>query len=192
MKGWIIKDGKLVFDENLRKPKIKKGWALVKVKVASLCGSDLGIIGGKMDVFNEGIVLGHEFAGTVENYDPSWKKNVNFKRKIISTIEIGQKVAINPYIPCYKCRHCKAGRTNLCEKIKIIGAHFHGGFGEYSLVPIENLIPIYGLPFKYACLVQPVACALSAVSKINLETLENKKNLDSRRRSDGTVYRTYC
>lgn len=169
MKGWIIKDGKLIFDQNLRRPKIKKGWAIVKNITASLCGSDIGIINKKIDVFKEGVALGHEFAGIIENYDRNWKENIK--------IEIEQRVAVNPYVPCYKCFLCQRGRINLCKDMKIIGAHYHGGFGEYAAAPIENLIPIDDLLFKYACLIQPVACALSAVSKINNSTFLGRKKI---------------
>jgi threonine dehydrogenase-like Zn-dependent dehydrogenase len=154
MKGWIIKDKNLEFAKIL-KPRASKGAILVKNKVSSICGSDLGIISGAVDVYEKGVVLGHELSGIVEKISSGIK---NFK--------LGDKIAVNPYISCKKCFYCERGKFNLCGKIEIIGAHRHGGFGEYSVVPKENLIALGDIPLELGCFVQPVACGLAAVKKL--------------------------
>jgi len=156
MKGWIIKDKKLQLVDRPM-PLLTRETILVDNKIAAICGSDIGTIlnFGAVDIYKEGIILGHEFAGAVRQIN-----SLNFK------FEFGDKVAVNPYIPCKKCFNCKNKNFNLCENLKIIGAHINGGFGEYSLVPAENLIPLGDLLFELGCFVQPVACALAATEKL--------------------------
>ncbi len=80
---------------------------LLKVTAVGICGSDLtwfhqGNIGDAE--ITAPLVLGHEFAGHIENPDRN-----------------GQRVAVDPAICCGKCRHCTAGHSNLCENIRFAG-----------------------------------------------------------------------
>jgi len=60
--------------------------------------------------------LGHELAGEVVEVEVN-----DFG------ICVGDRCAIEPYISCGKCKPCKAGRTNCCEQLRVIGIHVDGG-----------------------------------------------------------------
>src|SRR5215510_12997642 len=102
---------------------------LVRIKAVGVCGSDLhwfsegGIGDSKLD---HPLVLGHEFAGVTEE---------------------GQRVAIDPAIPCGYCEFCEHGHPNLCENIIFAGDGKTDGalrewvaWGEKSLFPIPDSI----------------------------------------------------
>lgn len=105
------------------------GEKLVRIKSVGICGSDLhwfseGEIGDAK--LERPLVLGHEFAGVTE---------------------AGQRVAIDPAIPCGRCEFCERGHPNLCENMIFAGHGTHDGalrewmaWNEKSLFPIPDSI----------------------------------------------------
>ena len=105
------------------------GEKLVRIKSVGVCGSDLhwfseGEIGDAK--LERPLVLGHEFAGETEN---------------------GQRVAVDPAIPCGHCEFCERGHPNLCENMIFAGHGTHDGalrewmaWNEKSLFPIPDSI----------------------------------------------------
>ncbi|MEO5888378.1 MAG: zinc-binding dehydrogenase [Anaerolineales bacterium] len=110
-------------------PVIGEGEKLVRIKSVGVCGSDLhwfseGEIGDAK--LERPLVLGHEFAGETEN---------------------GQRVAVDPAIPCGYCEFCERGHPNLCENMIFAGHGKHDGalrewmaWNEKSLFPIPDSI----------------------------------------------------
>ena len=110
-------------------PVIGAGEKLVRIKSVGVCGSDLhwfseGEIGDAK--LERPLVLGHEFAGETED---------------------GQRVAIDPAIPCGRCEFCERGHPNLCENLIFAGHGQHDGalrewmaWNEKSLFPIPDSI----------------------------------------------------
>jgi L-iditol 2-dehydrogenase len=102
------------------------GESLVRVGAIGICGSDLhwfahGAIGDA--TLSQPLVLGHEMAGTVV-YGPL----------------AGQRVAIDPAVPCFACQPCRAGHPNLCERIVFAGhGSTDGGMREYLAWPAHRL-----------------------------------------------------
>ena len=101
------------------------GEKLVRIKAVGVCGSDLhwfaeGSIGdAKLD---HPLVLGHEFAGITED---------------------GQRVAIDPAIPCGSCEYCVHGHPNLCANLIFAGhGQTDGGLREWLAWSAKSLIPI--------------------------------------------------
>lgn len=94
-------------------------------------------------------VLGHEMA--VEN-----------DRK--------QRFVVWPGKSCGTCIHCKSGRENLCDDMKITGFHMDGGFADTAIIPSDSLIPVPAdLDPFIACFAEPVACVINAFEKLNIE-----------------------
>lgn len=80
---------------------------IVKVAYSGLCGSDIPRI------FHHGahfypITLGHEFSGTIIE-----------KGKKVHTLNIGDKIACVPLLPCFKCEECDNQLYSLCKKLYI-------------------------------------------------------------------------
>lgn len=112
-----------VHDEAL--PVTGAGEKLVRVKAVGVCGSDLhwfseGAIGDAK--LEHPLVLGHEFAGVTEE---------------------GQRVAIDPAIPCGDCEFCQRGHPNLCKNIIFAGhGKTDGALQEWMVWSEKSLIPI--------------------------------------------------
>jgi propanol-preferring alcohol dehydrogenase len=124
---------------------------LVRVEASGLCGTDLKIVAGKMDLGPLPRILGHEIAGVVEgcgkDADPGW---------------LGKRVALHLYSSCGKCPMCAAGDFNLCEQLPgRLGFEFPGGLAEYVVSPARCAVEIpKNLSFEDAC-VSP--CAMLTV-----------------------------
>jgi L-iditol 2-dehydrogenase len=105
------------------------GHSLVRVTAVGLCGSDLHWFaeGGIGDaVLESPLVLGHEFAGVVQRGPRA-----------------GQRVAVDPAIPCLVCEQCREGRHNLCPSVKFAGhSDTDGGLRELMVWPDARLHPL--------------------------------------------------
>ncbi len=130
-------------------PKPVSGWALVRVRYAGICGSDLprfGVSGS----YHHPMILGHEFSGTVET-PPSG--STRFRR--------GDEVAVLPIIPCRTCEGCRTGEPFHCRNYQFLGSRNDGGFAEYCLVPEENLFRLPpGGDLRAGAFIEPIAVAL--------------------------------
>ena len=130
MKAAVWKGVNHVEIEEIPMPKPKVGEALIRVKSAGLCMTDVHIIQGSFNYTTPPHVLGHEISGVVENDAGQFKK--------------GDRVVVGTVMSCSKCRFCLSGLRYLCENGGEIGfAPFQGGYAEYLSVPPENL---YHLP----------------------------------------------
>jgi len=111
-----------------KKKEPKSGEALLKIKSAGICGSDIGAFRGTNQLVSYPRIIGHELAGEVISI-PENKKN----------IKAGDRVIVDPYLYCGECYPCKIGRTNCCENLEVLGVHIGGGMAEYFTHPAEML-----------------------------------------------------
>ena len=134
------------------------GEVMVRVRAASICGSDLGIY--DFTPAYSGMVLpvvmGHEFSGVVEAVGAG-----------VEGYAAGDRVLSRSVVSCGECRFCIAGMDNLCESSSLFGIHQDGGFAEYISVPQGLLYPIpEGMSFEEAALVEPLSNAVHFVNDI--------------------------
>lgn len=142
----------------LEMPRIKPGHALVRVRAAGLCHTDIEVLHGR---YGEGafpLVPGHEYAGTVEAVADD-----------VTTVEPGDRVTVDPNIPCGHCPACRRGLTNLCAGLKAYGVTENGGFAEFSLVAVDHLHGIGDLAFDTAALAEPLACVLNGLGAAGID-----------------------
>src|SRR5438552_17780301 len=100
---------------------------VVRVETAGLCGSDVHGVASRSPRRQPPLIMGHELVGeVVEAGDASAEPLV------------GELVAINPQVPCGRCRHCRSGRENVCAHRELIGATRPGGFAESVSVPARR------------------------------------------------------
>jgi L-idonate 5-dehydrogenase len=128
-----------------------------------ICGSDLHYyFEGRVGDFavREPLILGHEVAGDVVEVGAE-----------VARVRIGDRVAVNPSQPCWRCPACQAGRTNLCARMTFYGSaavfpHVQGAFQE-QLVCAEaqcHVVP-RAIPHSTAAMAEPLAVCLHAVKR---------------------------
>ncbi len=130
---------------------------LIKVAAAGICGTDLHIFHGEYEATYP-LIPGHEFSGTVvavganvERYRP------------------GDRVTADPNIPCNRCPACQRNEPNQCEKLAAIGVTRNGGFAQYVIAPEGNVFPIGALSFAQAALVEPLACVVWGLKRVQIQ-----------------------
>ena len=133
---------------DVQKPVLDKDEVLIKVQYCGVCGSNLHIY-----VEGIGIGLGHEFSGDIVEMGfevDGWK--------------IGDRVAINPRIPCGECYWCIRGEIGLCDKLFLSAIRGQGAFATYAKAKYVQLYKLPGeLMYEEGTMVEPTACALHAI-----------------------------
>lgn len=133
------------------------GEALVRVTSVGICGSDIhwlreGGIGG--DRIVAPLILGHECAGVIESG----------RRK-------GERVAIDPAIPCNLCEFCEEGNPNLCSALRFAGhAPQDGALRQYIAWPERCLVPLPDSMSEIeGVMLEPLGVALYSVDRGNVK-----------------------
>ncbi len=117
-----------------------EGEALIRVKAVGICGSDLhmyatGAIG--YTKIEDPFTLGHEFMGEVAAVGDQARSGFQ------GSLSVGQRVAVEPAVPCLQCELCEAGHPNLCPNHHFYGVYpTHGALCEQLIVPARNCFPI--------------------------------------------------
>lgn len=133
---------------------------LIKMKVVGVCGSDVhyytqGRIGSQ--VVDYPFAVGHEGAGIVE------KTGGN-----VTSVRPGDRIAIEPAMPCFECDQCKAGRHNTCRRLRFLGCpgQAAGCLSEYIVMPQTSCLPIPdGMTFDEAAISEPLSIGLYALNQ---------------------------
>lgn len=133
---------------------------LLAVGATGVCMTDFHMYHGTFAV-DTPLILGHESAGTVAACGGD-----------VEDLAVGDRVAMNPVVPCGRCSACKRGATNLCADNASIGGAgetiHDGAFAEYVRVPAGNVESIGGLPFEQAALAEPLACCVHGADRSGL------------------------
>ena len=133
---------------------------LVQVGACSVCMTDYHMYHGTFSV-EPPVVPGHESAGTVVEVGTD-----------VDTVDVGDRVAVNPTVPCTVCSYCKQGDTHLCVNNTSIGGAadtvLDGAFAEYVRVPEICVEDIGDMDFEKAALAEPLACCLHGVEEADI------------------------
>lgn len=157
-KPWNIE----ISDVQMSKP--KEGEALLRVKSAGICGSDIGAFRGTNGLVSYPRIIGHEIAGEVISI-PENNKN---------GIKPGDRVIVDPYLYCGHCYPCSIGRTNCCVDLKVLGVHVDGGMAEYFCHPADMLLKVPDdMPWDIIPLAEPLTIALHGIHRLNLKAGEH-------------------
>lgn len=141
---------------DIEMPIRKKGEALIKVKAAGICGSDIGAYRGTNGLVSYPRIVGHEISGEIVEIDADNKKG--FKP--------GDRVVVDPYLYCNHCYPCSIGRTNCCEHLKVLGVHVDGGMTEYYCHPADMLVPVpEDMSWVQAAMAEPLTIALHGIHR---------------------------
>jgi L-iditol 2-dehydrogenase len=140
---------------DVEEPRPGAGEVKISVQAAGICGTDLHIWHGDVEIpVKPPVTLGHEFSGVVTEVGPG-----------VTGIEVGQRVtAENSHSVCGTCEYCMTGDYNLCAERLATGYAFDGAFAAYCVVPAErvHVLPD-GVDFLTGALSDPSACTYRAV-----------------------------
>jgi threonine 3-dehydrogenase len=129
---------------------------LVKVKVASICGTDLHIYEWDRWAANRihpPLIPGHEFCGEVVAYGDE-----------VTSVKEGDFVSAEMHVACGKCLQCRTGEGHICQNVKIIGVDADGAFAEYVVIPESNIWKLDpAIPQEYASILDPLGNAVHTV-----------------------------
>lgn len=152
MKAYVLHAVNDLRYDDIPIPDCPKDWAIVEVKAAGICSSDIARVFTK-GTYHFPTIPGHEFAGIVKSVgcesDNRW---------------IGKKVGIFPLIPCRTCSQCKEKHYEMCANYDYVGSRRDGGFAEYVAVPVWNLIELPdNIRYEEAAMLEPLSVALHAI-----------------------------
>lgn len=161
MRAWVLHGIDNLRLETAADPVLREGEALVAVRAAGICGSDIPRV-YKTGAHVHPLIVGHEFSGVVEKVaggvDPSW---------------LGQRVGVFPLIPCGVCGPCQKEQYEMCRDYSYLGSRRDGGFAEYAAVPADNLIRLPDpVTFEEAAMLEPMAVAVHAMRRIRVSAAD--------------------
>lgn len=142
--------------KDVARPVIGPGEALVRVRNVGVCGTDVKIRAGRMGLDVLPLIMGHEIAGEVAEVG-----------RDVQGFAPRDRVAVNFYVTCGRCRFCRAGRDTLCPDVRQHGFSRDGGLAEYLKTPAVNLVKVPDhVPLEHACILgDAVATSYHAVTR---------------------------
>lgn len=150
MKAAVISGPGILEVASVSDPEPGPGEVVIEVAATGLCGTDLHILSGEPGRFP--VIPGHEVSGTV----------VALGRDSTG-LSVGDRVAVDPNLPCGRCRWCRAGRGNLCPTLGALGVTVNGGAAQYMSTPAANCLRLPdGIELSAATLIEPLSCAVHA------------------------------
>jgi threonine dehydrogenase-like Zn-dependent dehydrogenase len=145
----------------LSKPVPQAGEVLVKVAYAGICGSDVNRFSEDIPKW-DGLVLGHEFSGTVAELGPGLASDG------AAGVAVGDRVSAAPLVPCHRCDQCRTGNFSLCKGYSFIGSRVNGCFADYVAVPAANLVPLGAdFPLELGAFIEPVTVCLHPILRLD-------------------------
>jgi 2-desacetyl-2-hydroxyethyl bacteriochlorophyllide A dehydrogenase len=124
---------------------------VVAVASCGLCGTDLHIVDGVLP-HPLPVVPGHEFAGEVVAIGAE-----------VTELAVGDRVAVDPNLPCGECHWCRRGRSNLCERYAALGVTTAGAAADFVAAPVRCCVRLPDhVALADAALIEPLSCAVRA------------------------------
>jgi 2-desacetyl-2-hydroxyethyl bacteriochlorophyllide A dehydrogenase len=140
--------------------------ALVRVCCVGVCGTDLHAYRGAQSFIRYPLVLGHELAVEVLALGPRARTGAP------DGIVPGARCAVVPYLADGTCAACRAGRSNCCATLHVLGVHGDGGLCDVLLVPRANLVRADDLDDTALALVEMLAVGAHAVRRAAVQAGE--------------------
>ncbi len=121
-------------------PQLEKEGLLLKVEMVAICGSDVHLYEGVGFKASFPKILGHEFVGYIVDMGEKAKEDYGLRT--------GDRVTVEPYIPCRNCRFCLTGNYQNCVRMMTYGVsltceappHLWGAYGEYIYIAPGSMV----------------------------------------------------
>jgi threonine dehydrogenase-like Zn-dependent dehydrogenase len=136
-------------------PECKPDQALVSLRVAGICGSDVHGLKGTHPTITLPYYPGHEVVGVVEEIGSN-----------VRDVRVGDVVTPEPTLPCGSCKMCRGDKSNICEALEFFGCGYaEGGMTDVFSIRADRLrlVP-QGFDLKQAALIEPLSTPVHAVS----------------------------
>lgn len=139
---------------------IKPNDVLIRMKTLGVCGSDIHYyVSGKIgsQVVTYPFAVGHEGAGQVEAVGEA-----------VTRVKPGDRIAIEPAMPCWECDQCRAGRPHTCRNLRFLGCpgQAEGSLSEFIVMPETSCYKIPDhMTYDQAAISEPLAIGLYAVKE---------------------------
>jgi L-iditol 2-dehydrogenase len=152
MKAAFLNKPKQLTLKEVKIPEPKGGEVRIKLKMIGVCGSDVHLFLGHR-LLSKPLIIGHEGLGYIDKIG-----------KDVKNRELGERVVIEPNIPCLKCGYCRGGRGNICINKRAIGVNETGCFTEYICFPSEFCWKVPdSISDNDAVTIEPTAVAVHAL-----------------------------
>lgn len=142
-------------------PEVREKEVLVRLEYVGICGSDVhyfhtGNCGAYRVNLEEDFMLGHECAGVIEAVSPG-----------VTSLQVGDKVALEPGITCGKCEFCKSGHYNLCPDVVFLATPpVQGCYEQYIAFPEDMCFKLpEGMSTEEGALIEPLSVGFYAANQ---------------------------
>ncbi|KAL1304539.1 hypothetical protein AAFC00_003520 [Neodothiora populina] len=153
-----------VYFEDRAIPEIKDPYSVkVNVKFTGICGSDVhywehGSIGDF--VVKAPMVLGHESSGVIEEVGSG-----------VTSLKVGDRVAMEPGVPCRRCIRCREGKYNLCLDMRFAATPpYDGTLAKYYVLPEDFCYKLPdSVPLEHGALVEPLSVGVHITKQADVK-----------------------
>lgn len=145
---------------DVAEPRVEENDVLVGVRAAGVCGTDLHIFHGEYEA-QYPLTPGHEFSGEVVAVGAE-----------VRGFRVGDRVTVDPNVPCNRCENCKRNAPNQCTSLQALGVTRDGGFAELVVAPESNVFHIGSMSFEQAAMVEPLACVVWGLERLRVDAGE--------------------
>jgi L-iditol 2-dehydrogenase len=162
MKAAVLTGVQNIRIQEVQQPVLSDGGILIEVATCAICGTDVKMHRYGYSSVELPLIPGHEISGTVAQSGAEGQGYM-----------AGDRVTINPNIPCGICYFCTRGLQTACDSLSIVGVHRDGGFSEYVSIPAQAVQQgcVFHIPsevsFEEAALIDPASCAVNAAELSN-------------------------
>jgi threonine 3-dehydrogenase len=143
------------------KPEPGPNDVLIKVHMASICGTDLHIWNWDewaQKMVPVPLIVGHEYVGRVEAVGEK-----------VTEVKPGDRVSGEGHLPCGHCRNCLSGRAHICARTRAVGVNRPGAFADYIVIPEANVRPVPDdIPEEVASILDPLGNAVHTALAFDL------------------------
>lgn len=148
----LVFDGQLRIERDAPAPVLHDGDALLRVRRAGICNTDLELMAGYANFSGS---LGHEFVAQVEQ-GPD--------------LLIGKRVAGEINVSCGRCDFCLSDIPSQCRDRRAVGIHsYPGAFADFIPLPVQNLYPVPdSVSDDAAVFTEPLAAALQVTEAVHI------------------------
>ncbi|MGC9359631.1 MAG: zinc-dependent alcohol dehydrogenase family protein [Anaerolineae bacterium] len=149
--------GDLRVDADYPDPEPGRNDVLLRVAACGICGTDRHIMHGEFTAAPP-VIIGHECSGEVLAVGDG-----------VTTLAPGDRVAIDPNMPCGLCRPCRRGQIHLCQNLRALGVDVDGGFAELMVAPEQQCFRLLDqVTLEEGAMAEPVACCMRGIDRAGI------------------------